>query len=102
MNAEPAPLFVPHRLLELTGGDSQLFGDMVAEFQKTLARYADDLAVAKTRAKWKEVSHRLKGAAQAVGAESIAQIAVLAELSAPGDATLLHKLEEEIERFSQI
>lgn len=100
MNAEQTPAFVPHRLLEISGGDTELFGDLVAEFQDNLRAYARDLHAAVDRAAWRATAHRLKGAAQAVGAEAIGEIAVLAELAAPGDSALLARLDDEIVRFS--
>ena len=100
MNVEPHPAFVPHRLLEIAGDDAELLGDMLAEFQENLRTYAAELRLAGDRAEWRALAHRLKGAAQAVGAEAIAQIAILAELSAPGDAMLLQRLDAEVARFS--
>lgn len=104
MNADPSsdavPAFVPHRLLEITGGDTELFDDMMSEFRANLRAYAADLRASSDRAGWKATAHRLKGAAQAIGAEAIAAIALLAELSAPGDSALLARLDSEIARFS--
>jgi HPt (histidine-containing phosphotransfer) domain-containing protein len=100
MNIEHAPAFVPHRLLEIVGDDEELFDDMLAEFQSNLRTYAADLRSARDRASWRSTAHRLKGAAQAVGAEAIAAVAVVAELAAPGDAALLARLDAEISRFS--
>src|SRR3546814_9592599 len=93
MNSDPVPSFVPHRLLEIAGGDLELFDDMLAEFRENFLTYAAELKQAEGRPEWRDVAHRLKGAAQAVGAEAIAGIAVLAELSAPGDELLLARLE---------
>ena len=74
---------------------------MVAEFQVSLRACARDLRAATDRASWRATAHRLKGAAQAVGAEAIASVAVLAELSAPGDGALLARLDAEVARFSE-
>jgi HPt (histidine-containing phosphotransfer) domain-containing protein len=102
MNVDPLPVLAPQRLLEITGDDTELFGDMIEEFQHNLAAYAKDLRNAEDRAGWRAVAHKLKGAAQAIGAEAIAAIAILAELSAPGDAVLLARLDAEIERFQAL
>jgi HPt (histidine-containing phosphotransfer) domain-containing protein len=100
MNVEPAPGFVPYRLLEIADGDEELLGDMLAEFKANLRSYAADLRAAPDRAAWRATAHRLKGAAQAAGAEAIAAVAIVAELAAPGDAALLARLDGEIDRFS--
>lgn len=100
MNVEPAPAFVPHRLLEIAGGDEELMCDMLAEFQANLRKYAAELHAARDRTQWRATAHRLKGTAQAVGAEAIAAVAIVAELAAPGDASLLARLDAEIARFS--
>ncbi|MBB4630453.1 Hpt domain-containing protein [Sphingosinicella soli] len=100
MNPESAPVFLPHRLLEITGGDTELFDDLMSEFRAHLPAYVGALRAAKDRAGWKAAAHRLKGAAQAIGAEAIGSIALLAELSAPGDSALLSRLDAEVARFS--
>lgn len=100
MNADHTPAFVPHRLLEITGGDTELFGDLMAEFRTNMLEYARDLRAAPDRAVWRATAHRLKGAAQSIGAEAIAEAAVLAELSAPGDRSVLARLDVEVQRFS--
>ncbi len=100
MNPESVPAFLPHRLLEITGGDTVLFDDLMSEFRANLPAYAAGLRAAKDRASWKAAAHRLKGAAQSIGAEAIGSIALLAELSAPGDSALLTRLDAEIMRFS--
>lgn len=99
MNAERAPAFEPHRLLEITGGDAEIFGDMVAEFQANIRAYSAALHNARDRDEWRSTAHLLKGAAQVVGAEAIAAVALLAELSAPGDNALLMRLDIEVARF---
>ncbi len=100
MNPESVPAFLPHRLLEITGGDTVLFDDLMSEFRTNLPAYVTSLRAAKDRASWKAAAHRLKGAAQSIGAEAIGAIALLAELSAPGDSALLARLDAEIARFS--
>ena len=100
MNPESVPAFLPHRLLEITGGDTALFDDLMSEFRANLPAYAADLRASRDRAVLKSAAHRLKGAAQAIGAEAMAAIALLAELSAPGDSALLARLDAEIARFS--
>lgn len=73
------PLLDSGQLLQYSGGDPDLANELLGDFL-TLARdYVGQLGKAGTVAEWSDGTHRIKGAAQGIGAAKLALLATMAE-----------------------
>ena len=89
-----APIDRKH-LAAYTLGDPQLEAEILSLFLDQLPDIQLQLEGLKTSAEWRDIAHKLKGSARAVGAIDVARLAEEAESSAdPADrAILLERLD---------
>lgn len=70
-------------LIEATGGDQELIGEILAVFFGNAPDYLDALDQAETAQDWQAHAHKIKGAARGLGAGELAKAAAEIEYAMP-------------------
>lgn len=81
-------------------GDPALFAELRAAFAESLHRQIDLLGRARCDGNWNIAAMRLQGLAASFGAEPIMRLAEEALQAAPGEPTIVRKLERLLEEFA--
>lgn len=87
-------------LAAAAGDDPELFAELRAAFIESLARQVDLLRRARCDGNWQVAAMRLKGLAASFHAESLIELAEEALYSAPGEPSVVRRLQGFLDEFS--
>jgi HPt (histidine-containing phosphotransfer) domain-containing protein len=87
-------------LAAAAGDDPELFAELRAAFVESLARQVDLLRRARCDGNWQVAAMRLKGLAASFHAESLIELAEEALDSAPGEPSVVRRLQGFLDEFS--
>lgn len=87
-------------LAAAAGDDPELFAELRAAFIESLARQVDLLRRARCDGNWQVAAMRLKGLAASFHAESLIELAEEALESAPGEPSVVRRLQGFLDEFS--
>ena len=87
-------------LAAAAGNDPELFAELRAAFVESLARQVDLLRRSRCDGNWQIAAMRLKGLAASFHAESLIELAEEALDSAPGEPSVVRRLQGFLDEFS--
>lgn len=86
-------------LAAAAGDDAALFAELRAAFRESVDRQIDLLRRARCDGNWQIAALRLKGLAASFGAEPVMTLAEEALNAAPGEPTIIRRLERMLDEF---